>query len=300
LLESTAVLLALGTVVFFALRLLPGDPALLMLGDHASAEERARVVTRLHLDESLPMQYARFLGGLLTLNLGESLRYPGVPAFARVWASMGKTTELAVLAVALGAVFGVSAGLLGVGPWLGRARTRVSSVLDALASLPLLSFGPIASYVFAVKLGWVPLPGDPEASVRGLLFAAVLLALPLGAHLGRNVLALLRGVESAPFLRVVQAKGGAPGRVWIRHALPTVSGPVLTVIATQLGALLGGAVVVERLFERPGLGLLVLEAYAARDIPVLEASVVTTGAIFVAVQTFGAFAHRLLDPRPEA
>jgi peptide/nickel transport system permease protein len=180
-------------------------------------------------------------------------------------------------------------------PW--RFAARVRGTLDALASLPLLSFAPIATYLFAVKAAVVPLPGDPGAPVRGLLFASALLALPLGAHLGRSVLTLLEGVKTMPFLRVATAKGAAPIRVWVRHGLPTVVGPIVTIVATQLGALLGGAVVLERLFERPGLGLLVLEAYAARDIPVLEAAIVSTGAIFVLVQMAGALLYVALDAR---
>lgn len=295
--ESMIVVLLLGTFVFFALRLLPGDPAALLLGDHASTEERARVLAKLHLDESLSVQFARFLRGLVTLDLGESLRYPGQAAFARVALALRATAQIAVVSVGLGALFGVGTALLGVGPWLGPWRTKMRGMLDALAALPLLSFAPLATLLFAVKLRVVPLPGDLGAPTSGMLFASVLLALPLGAHLGRTALSLLEGIASQPFMRVAVAKGAAPLRVWIRHALPTVSGPIITIVATQLGALLGGAVVLERLFERPGLGLLVLEAYASRDLPVLEAAVVSTGAVFVGVQMLGALVYSTVDPR---
>ena len=94
-----------------------------------------------------------------------------------------------------------------------------------------------------------------------------------------------------------QQKGANAARVWFVHAVPAASGPIVTVVATQLGALLGGAVVLERLFERPGLGTLLMDAYVTRDLPVLEATVVAAGALFVLVQVLGALAHAAVDPR---
>jgi peptide/nickel transport system permease protein len=114
---------------------------------------------------------------------------------------------------------------------------------------------------------------------------------------GRTGRAALAEVASLPFLTVAAAKGATPLRVWLVHALPAVSGPILTVIATQLGALLGGAVVLERLFERWGLGTLILEAYASRDLPVIEAAVVVSGAIFVFVQALAVALHAAVDAR---
>src|SRR6185312_1302330 len=99
------------------------------------------------------------------------------------------------------------------------------------------------------------------------------------------------------FLVVASAKGGTPLRVWLRHALPAAAGPIITVVATQLGALLGGAVVLERMFERWGLGTLILDAYATRDLPVLEGAVVAAGLLFVGAQAAGAIAHVAIDPR---
>jgi peptide/nickel transport system permease protein len=109
--------------------------------------------------------------------------------------------------------------------------------------------------------------------------------------------AALADVAGAPFLAVAAAKGAPPGRVWLVHALPAVAGPIVTVIAVQLGALLGGAVVLERMFERRGLGTLILESYATRDLPVLEGAVVASGLLFVAAQGFGTAVHAALDPR---
>ncbi len=295
--ESIAVVLALGTAVFFALRLLPGDPAALVLGELSGPSERAALRAKLHLDEPLYVQYARFLKGLVSLDLGESLRRPGVSVRARIVEAFWPTAELALVAVALGALLGVSLAVLSAGPWLGRRRRLVSLSLTAVAAVPLLAFAPLVTFVLAARLRVVPLPGDPESGLSGLLFASGLLALPLAAHVGRISRAALLEHERAQFLTVARAKGGAPFRVWVLHALPASIGPIATVLGTQLGALLGGAVVLERLFERPGLGSLLLEAYTSRDLPVLEATVVATATLFVLAQAAAQAIQALLDPR---
>lgn len=298
--EALLVLVILASLVFFALRLLPGDPARLVLGDQASVGELNGLRTKLGLDQPLYVQYAHFLRGLVRFDFGESLRRPGVAAGARVGAALVPTAALTAVAVGLGAVLGLAAATLATGPWFGRRRGWVDRCLVMVAATPLLSFAPLLTYVLAAKLRVVPLPGDPDAGIYGLLFAAALLAIPLAAQLGRIARAALAEVEALPFLTVARAKGGSDFRVVVAHALPACVGPIVTVLATQLGALLGGAVVLERLFERPGLGTLILEAYASRDLPVLEAGVVAAGGLFVAAQTLSAMVHAALDPRVTA
>ena len=293
-------LLLLASLVFFAIRILPGDPAALVLGDQSGEAERAVLRAKLHLDEPLPVQYARFVKGLVTLDLGDSLRRPGVGAMTRVGQALGPTSALAGLAVVLGALLGTAAALLAAGPWLGARRRWVERALVVVAATPLLAFAPVVTYALAVRLRIAPLPGDPDAGFAGLLFASSLLALPLGAQVARIGRAALGDVERAQFLTVARAKGATSARVWILHALPVSAGPLVTVLATQLGALLGGAVVLERLFERAGLGTLMLEAYASRDLPVLEGAVVAAGALFVITQGAAAAAHALIDPRARA
>jgi peptide/nickel transport system permease protein len=296
--EALSVVLALASLVFFALRLLPGDPARLVLGDEASASDLARVRATLHLDEPLFAQYARFLRGLATLDLGDSFRRPGTRAMAQVGQALLPTSELALVAVTLGSVLGVGAALAASGPWLPVGGRRwVERALVGVAAAPLVAFAPLLTWVLAARLRVVPLPGDPDAGLSGLLFAGSLLAIPLGAHVGRIARAALSEVARAPVRAVARAKGGSPLRVWCLHALPPVAGPIVTVVATQLGALLGGAVVLERMFERRGLGTLILEAYASRDLPVLEGAVVASGLLFVAAQAVGTVVQLAVDPR---
>jgi len=272
-LEALAVVATLASLVFFALRLLPGDPARLVLGDEASPADLARVRATLHLDEPLWTQYGRFLRGLATLDLGDSFRRPGTSAMAQVGHALIPTSELALVAVTVGALSGVAAAILASGPWLPvRGRRWIEQGLVAVAAAPLVAFAPLLTWALAARLRLIPLPGDPDAGLSGLLFAGVLLAIPLGAHVGRIA----------------------------RAALAEVVGPIVTVVATQLGALLGGAVVLERMFERRGLGTLILEAYFARDLPVLEGAVVASGLLFVAAQALGTLVHLAVDPRARA
>jgi peptide/nickel transport system permease protein len=297
-LEAGLVVLALASLVFFALRILPGDPARLVLGDAASAADLSRVRTALHLDEPLLTQYGKFLRGLGTLDLGDSFRRPGTAAMARVGQALVPTAQLAALAVGLGGVAGVTAAVAASGPWLSpRVRSWIERGLVFVAAVPLVAMAPVVTWGLAARLRLVPLPGDPDAGAAGLLFASGLLAIPLAAHVGRVARAVLDDVSRAQFLLVAGAKGAAPARVWVVHALPAVSGPIVTVVASQLGALLGGAVVLERLFERRGLGTLILEAYATRDLPVLEGAVIAAGFLFVAAQAVGTAVHAAVDPR---
>jgi peptide/nickel transport system permease protein len=300
-LESLAVVVALASLVFFALRLLPGDPARLILGDEASEGDLARVRRALHLDEPLLVQYARFLRGLGSADLGDSFRRPGTRAMARVGEALVPTAQLAAVAVVLGAATGLVVAVIATGPWLStRGRRWIDCLLVGVAAAPLVAFAPVVTWALAARARIVPLPGDPDAGLAGLLFAGALLAVPLGAHVGRIGRQALTEVAEAPFLRVAVAKGAGPARVWWLHALPAVAGPVVTVVAAQLGALLGGAVVVERMFERRGLGTLILEAYASRDLPVLEGAVVAAGMLFVVAQALGTAVEVTLDPRTRA
>ncbi len=291
------VVAALASLVFLSIRVLPGDPTTLILGELSSVEARDALRARLHLDEPLWLQYAQFLWGLGRLDFGDSLASPGTSAAGEVWRSLGPTAELGALAVLLGTAAGLVAALLAVGPWLGERREWVHGGILAVAATPLLACAPLLTLLFAVEWALVPLPGDPESGLAGLFFASALLALPLGAQVARIGRAALLEQAALPYLRAVAAKGGSPLRVWGRHALPVASSPIAVVVAAQLGSLLGGAVVLEKLFERRGLGTLMIQAYAARDLPVLEASVVAAGCLFVLAQAAAGAFQALVDPR---
>lgn len=295
--SGLAVVLAVASVVFLAFRVLPGDPTDLVLGDRATAEERVALRAKLHLDEPIAHQYVRFVSDLSHARLGPSLRRPDVDAARIVLDALPSTAALAATSVLVGALLGLGLALLSVATRPSPLARAANRAIALFASVPLLAFAPAATWALAVRLRWVPLPADPDAGLRGLLFAAVLLAVPLGAAVARIARASLESAASSPFLQVARAKGLAPARVWIGHALPTCVGPIVTVVAAQLGALLGGAVVLERLLERRGLGTVLAEALGARDLPVLQGCVIASAALFVVVQAAGVMLHARLDPR---
>ncbi len=296
-LAAAATVLLLSSCVFLALRLLPGDPTTLILGDEASAEARQQLRQRLGLNAPLGRQWLGFLFGILRGDFGESLAKPGLLARTAVVQALTPTAQLAGLAVAIGSSFGVFVATLSVGLLRPRGRSAVHFGILTLASIPLLSFGPLLTWIFAVRFPLVPLPGDPDSGFAGLLFASLLLSVPLGAQVARVARASLLDQSQARYLDVARAKGAGPMRVWMIHALPVAAPPVIVVVAMQLGALLGGAVVLERLFERPGLGTLMLEAYRMRDLPVLQAAVVAAGFMFVLAQTIAQVLQAAIDPR---
>ena len=280
-------------LVFAATRLLPGDVSSVVLGEEASAQERAALRAELHLDAPVPVQFAHFARGILTLTWGRSLRRPDEACLPRVLDAARPTAALALTAVALGAVVGSGTAVVAV----VRSSRAIRLVLDALAATPMLAFAPIVTWLFAFELRVVPLPGEPDAGLPGLLFAAGLLALPLAAHVGRLATALLEPLRDGNSLRLVRAKGASELRVWLAHGLAQVASTLVVLVGAQLGALLGGAVVLERLFERPGLGLLALEAWQARDLPMLEAAVLGSGVLFVGTQLAAATVASLVDAR---
>jgi peptide/nickel transport system permease protein len=294
-LSLALVVLLLSSGVFLALRLLPGDPVSLILGDDASRQARELMRHRLGLDEPLFKQWSRFMVGIIVGDWGESLAKPGLSAFAAVAAACAPTASLAGLAVVQGSITGILLSVLSVG--LGeRGRALAHATILFVAAVPLLAFGPLLTWILAVRYSLVPLPGDPESGTRGLVFASTLLSIPLGAQVARVSRAALLDQHRARYLDVARAKGAGPARIWLLHALPVAAPAIVVVIAMQLGALLGGAVVLERLFERPGLGTLMLEAYRARDLPILQASIVSAGMLFILAQAIAQLIQHGIDP----
>lgn len=296
LLSAAVTLAMLGTCVFFALRVLPGDPTSLILGDEASATARIELRHRLGLDVPLGTQWLRFMVGLLQGELGESLAMPGVKAAGVVARSLVPTAELATVAVLLGTLTGILAAVFSVGILGQRGRSVVHVGILFAASVPLLAFGPFLTWLFAVRWALVPLPGDPESGLYGLLFPAGLLSLPLGAQVARVGRATLLDQSRAKYLDAARARGASARRVWFLHGLPVAAPAIIVVVAMQFGALLGGAVVLERLFERPGLGTVMLESYRTRDLPVLQAAVIAAGALFVFAQMIAQLLESALSP----
>ncbi|HEV2359097.1 MAG TPA: ABC transporter permease [bacterium] len=282
------------TIVFVAVRVVPGDPAQMMVGAQGTREDVDALRHRLGLDRPLAAQYARYLGQAARFKFGDSLRLE-VPAAAAVGQRLGATALLAGCAMLLAGAVSLPLGIL--------AAIRRRSVTDALVSLasllgqsvPNFWLGIMFILVFARVLRWLP-----SAGVGGpahLVLPVVTLSLLLIGVLTRLVRSGLLDVVREDYIRSAYAKGLGTPLVLARHALPNALIPVVTVAGLQLGQLLAGAVIVETVFAWPGVGRLLVDAISNRDYPVVQVAVLVITASFIVVNLLVDLSYAYLDPR---
>jgi peptide/nickel transport system permease protein len=288
---------AVVTLVFLLIRAVPGDPVDAILGDQASPEDRAEVRRLLGLDAPLWGQYLRFVGSVTQGTLGYSFRAPDRSVRSLIADVFPPTLELALSALAVAWALAIPLGVVSA----ARRGSRVDRAASVFAltglALPTIWLGPLLVLGFAVKLRWLPLPGDHAAGLSALVLPALTVGTALAAALTRQTRAAMIEVLSQPYIAAARARGVPGSRVFFQHALRNALMPVLTVGASQLGALLSGAVIAEKIFERPGLGSLFLEAFFARDIPVVQGVVLVVGLVYVLVNVALDLTYALVDPR---
>jgi peptide/nickel transport system permease protein len=285
------------SLVFVLIRAVPGDPVDAICGEQASPEDRAAVRKALHLDDTLGVQYARFWRDVLDLSLGHSFQQPARQVSARIAEALPDTLQLAAWALSVAWGLGIPLGVLAAaqrGRWLDRAASLLT--LSGLA-LPTIWLGPLLILLFAVKLRWLPLPGDEDQGAASLVLPALTVGMALSASLTRQTRAAMLEVLAMPYVAAARARGLSGTLVLFKHALRNALLPVITLGAAQLSALLSGAVIAEKVFERPGLGSLFLEAFFARDIPVVQGVVLFVGLIYVLVNLLLDLTYTLVDPR---
>lgn len=294
---ALSVALGVATLVFLLLHLAPGDPVEAMLGESASVADRAGLRRALGLDEPLPVQWGRYVGGLLRGDLGHSLGSREAVS-GLILARLPNTALLAVTALALALTLALPLGL-GAARRPGGLCDRASTGFAVIGmSLPSFVLGPLLMMAFAVWLGWLPVSGnDGPAS---LVLPALTLGLALAAPLARMVRAAVGEVLEEPFIVAAHARG-LPAR-WVLwgHALRNAALPLLTLLGMQLGALLGGAVVTEMVFGWAGLGQLALEAIQRRDYPLVQGCVLVISLAYVGVNLLTDLCYQLADPRVRA
>jgi len=294
LLNACWVLFGVTTLVFFLIHWVPGDPVAVMLGESASAADAEALRHALGLDRPISEQWFGFLAGVLSLDLGSSLYYRE-PVFALVLTRLGATLELSALAFLVAVVVAIPLGLL--------AAARKGSVVDSTAmgfsllgvSIPNFWLGPLLVMVFSLGLGWFPVSG--RDGVLSVVLPAITLGTGLAAVLSRMVRSSLLEVLGEDFIRTARAKGLAPRQVLVRHALRNAWLPVLTLLGMQLGALLGGAVVTEMVFNWPGVGALLIESIQRRDYPVVQGCVLLISLSYVLVNLATDLLYVKADPR---
>jgi peptide/nickel transport system permease protein len=302
LMQAAPVLLLSSIAVFLVLRLVPGDPAVTLAGDNATPERLQEVREQLGLTDSWPAQYVRWVGNLLHGDLGVS--YRARQSVGRLLKqALPPTIELALAAYPVALLIGIPLGVLaGVRPRSLWDWTLSGYTLVAIG-IPNFLLGIVLLYVFAVRLGWLPTSGranfleDPLQSLRHLALPALALGSGLAAILARYTRTAVTEVMGHEYIRTARAKGLPGSTVIVRHALRNALIPVVTIAALQVGNLLAGAVVVEQVYTRPGLGRLVVEAILSRDYLIVQSALVVLVAIFVAVNLAADLAYGFLDPR---
>jgi peptide/nickel transport system permease protein len=285
------------TIVFLLVRLIPGDPVEAILGDQAGPEEKAELRHALHLDEPLGAQYASFLRQVADGSLGRSFRQPDRTVWSMMRQVLPETVILALAAWLVAWLVAVPLGTLAAAH-AGRGWDKLAStVAVAGLAIPNIWLGPLLILAFGVKLRWLPLPGDDLAGPEALILPAITIGTALAAVLTRQTRAAMIGVLSEQYITAARARGVPSGPLLLRHALRNALLPVMTIGAAQLGALLSGTVVTEKIFERPGLGTLFLDGFFARDIPVVQGCVLLIALIYVGVNLAVDLAYGVVDPR---
>lgn len=294
LLQSIFVVWGVSVLVFFLLRLAPGDPVLMLLAESASPEQIAAARAKWGLDQPIPVQYAVFLGRALRGDLGDSLFFQQ-PAIEVLFERMPATLQLSGAALLFSLLVAIPMGILSalkrdtIWDYLGTGLAMLGQ------AIPPYWLGIMLILLFSVSLGWFPTSG------RGTLSHLVLPAITLGSVLMALVTRLVRSgmldVLSEDYVRTARAKGLVERTVIVRHALRNILIPLVTVIGLQLGALFGGAVITESIFAWPGVGRLALQAISARDYPLVQAAVLVISIVYVFLNLAVDLLYVYLDPR---
>lgn len=285
------------TLVFLLVHLIPGDPIDAILGDQAAPEDRQALRRTLRLDRPLLEQYGDFLGDVGNGTFGRSFRRRQETVRDLIAAVFPHTLVLAGASLAFALVCAIPLGALAAAR-RGTGWDRGASTLMMLGiAIPNIWLGPLLVLAFGVRAQWLPLPGDGETGGLSLVLPTITLGTALMAILARQTRGSLLEVFRQPFVLAARARGLSQGTVLFKHALRNALMPVTTVAAAQLGGLLSGAVVTEKIFERPGLGTLFLEAFFDRDIPVVQGCVLVIACLYVGVNLLMDVAYVWIDPR---
>ena len=282
------------TIIFIAIRIVPGDPAALMLGPTATVEDVDALRESLGLNDSMVRQYVVFLGDVVRLDFGDSL-WLNRPVTKSVAERITATAKLAATAMVLALVVSFPLGIL--------AALRPRSLLDRFVSVislvgqsvPSFWLGIMLILVFARQLRWLPSSGS--STWEHMILPSITLAMPLIGILTRLVRSGLMDVLYEDYIRTARAKGLSNRKVLQRHAMRNMLIPVVTVIGLQLGNLLGGAVITETVFAWPGIGRLLVDAIFQRDYPLVQASILFITASFIFINLLVDISYVYIDPR---
>lgn len=291
-----------GIVIFFGVRMLPGDPALAMAGEEATPERLEAIRADLGLDQPLLVQFVKFLGDIVTGDLGESTR-TGLAVTEMIATTLPVTLWLSLYAIVVAVIVGITLGMIAErfrGKW-----PELGSNFIALLGLSVPNFwlGLLAILGLAVTLGWFPASGyvdvlsDPIRGIYYLTLPSVILGTSLAAVITRQTRASMIETMGTDYVRMARAKGLSRPRVLFRYGLRNSLIVLVTIIGLQLGGLISGAVVTERIFALPGIGKLTLDAVFSRDYPVIQAVVLVITASYILINLAVDILYSVINPQ---
>ncbi|MFO0556400.1 MAG: ABC transporter permease [Polyangiales bacterium] len=291
--------LAVVSVCFLLLEALPGDPTDTILGETATEEDRAQLRRALRLDQPFFSRYLQFVLDLIVpaRAMGHSLRQPTRTAFSMISEVWPNTVVLAVSSALVAWAIAIPLAVLAA----SRPRTKTDAAVGVASlvgvAIPSLWLGPLLILAFCVAIPLLPFPGPDARGPLSLVLPSLTLGVGMAGILTRMGRGALRETLREPFVTAARARGLSETAVLIKHALRAAMVPLLTTGGAQLASLLGGAIITEKVFDRPGLGTLLLQSLTARDIPVVLACVVVIAATAVFVQLLVDVAYVMVDPR---
>ena len=282
------------TMVFLLAHIVPGDPVQQMLGEGATASDLIQLRHALGLDQTIPVQYGRYLGGVVRGNLGESFRFQQ-PVLQVVLEHYPATLELAFAALIVCCAIGIPAGLLAA-QRRGRPADHAVGFFTLLGlSIPNFALGPLLILIFSVLIGWLPVSG--RGGISHLILPAITLGAALAAILTRMVRTSVLEQLGSDYVRTARAKGLTERAVLLRHAFRNALIPILTILGLQFGTLLAGTIVTETIFSWPGIGRLAVQAIEARDYPLLQGCILVIAVSYVLVNLLTDLVYAFADPR---
>jgi peptide/nickel transport system permease protein len=302
LLLAVPLLLGMSVLVFALMRLVPGDPAVAVLGYKATPEGIRALREAFHLDDPLPEQYLRWLAGVVRGDFGLDFRQ-NEPIGRMILDRLPVTIELTLLASVCAALIGVPLGLVG-GARRGSLADKAALAVGLLGiSIPdfwlgiMLILGVSLGAGLLPSAGFVPIAEGVLDNLLHLALPALTLAVSRAAVLGRLTRAAVLDVVQRGFVQFARAKGLGEGAVLVRHVLPNAAIPIVTVLGLQVGYMLGGAIVVEMIFTLPGVGRMTLDAVLERNYPVVQSTVLVIGAMFMLDNIATDILYGVIDPR---
>ncbi len=297
-----ATLLAASAVVFFVLEVLPGDPALVMLGTEAQPETLAALRRQLGLDRPAGERYVAWIAGLIVGDLGLSVTYQ-VPVGQLIAERFAITGPLAAISIVLSTGLALPLGVLAAARHRRLGDAGVMAFAQLGVAVPNFWFALLLVLLFSINLGWLPAGGFPGwnaglgPALAALALPAVALALPQAAILARVARSAVLDALGEDYVRTARAKGLTRGATLVRHVLRNAMIPVVTIMGLQFSFLLAGAIIIENVFYLPGLGRLVFQAISQRDLIVVKDIVLVLAAIVVLINFAVDLLYAALDPR---